>query len=1082
MHGRRHLLLTAGILMLMACGTSLPPEVQELYDQLPEQLDYNVHVKPVLSDKCFSCHGPDKGKQKAGLRLDIPENAFAELPENPGHVAIDPGDPEESEVFKRIMSDDPNFLMPEPSSHLKLSAYEKALITKWIANGAPYKKHWAFEKPVKPAIPSLAKNSGTVASPVDNFVLAQLLRSGRSQNPQAPKEILLRRIYLDLTGLPPTIPQIDSFLNDNSPDAYEKVVDKLLASPHYGEKMAVDWLDIARFADSHGYTVDRIRDASAYRDWVINAYNHNLPYDQFIHQQLAGDLMPDATREMIVATAFNRIHPQNAEGGVIEEEFQAEYVVDRTNTFGSAFLGLTVGCAKCHDHKYDPISQKNYYEMFSFFNNVLEAGQISFSDDMPSPTILLPSAQKENLLNMMKDAVKDKETTIAKMRDSLQPQFREWVNQKKYTSLRDQKMPASSLRAHFTFDRSTLLPATRHTAAGSMKRETGQPGEKPEFVDGFSGKGLLLNGDTWLNLPGTAVFKRSQPFSIGIRVHIPDSLHDGVIFHKSQAERLFNYRGYHLYLRNNRLEISMAHTAPSNAICKLGVDSVPRNQWLHFTLTYDGSSKAEGLRLYQNGREVKMKIISDNLTKDILFSPSDIMTTDKLQPGLQVGAWWRGSGLKNGKVDDIAVFDRDLSPFEAAVLSGTASWHEIGNKPPQALQHDDLKKLEDYYFSIGNVSLTREKEILKTLRGQLSDSTENIEELMVMKEMPEPRQSYLLKRGNYDAPGEKVYPSTPSAVLPFSASFPRNRLGLAQWVTDKNNPLTARVAVNRIWQIFFGRGLVKTSEDFGNQGEMPSHPELLDWLSCVFVESGWDVKKLVRTIVMSATYQQSSAAPENDLKDDPDNRMLARGPAGRMTAEMLRDNALAAAGLLNRRTGGKSVKPYQPPGLWEINNTSYTQDTGASVYRRSLYVIIKRSVPNPTLSTFDAGSRSYCVARRQPTNTPLQALALMNDPVYMECAVALGERMSMEKDTEKSIVSAYRKLTGRTPHKKEIELLTDLHSKQQKKFRLMPAKARAWINRSSSVGNKKERDLSEIAANAVVCSTIMNSDASLSKR
>jgi hypothetical protein len=1066
-------LLVAG-LQLTSCSPDLPKDVSEAYDNLPEELDYNLHVKPVLSDKCFSCHGPDKAKQKAGLRLDMKESAYGELPESPGKVAIDPGDLNGSELFHRIMSSDPEYRMPSHKSHLTLSSKEKAILIKWIKQGAEYRPHWAFVKPDK-ADPPTVKNDDWIINPIDNFILHRLEAENIQPSKPAEKELLLRRLSLDLTGLPPTLDEIDAFLDDNSPDAYEKQVDRLLNSVHYGEKMAVDWLDLARFSDSHGYTVDRIIDMSPYRDWVIQAFNQNFSYDKFIHWQLAGDLMPDPTKEMLIATAFNRVHQQNMEGGIIDEEFRTEYVIDRTNTAGVAFMGLTLGCARCHDHKFDPISHKNYYELFSFFNNIKEAGQISWDDAMPSPTILLPSEDQEKISQFIRTNITTQEENIAKLAKTSEPDFRKWIQSKGYRGLERQKLPQAGLQGYFNFENGSLRNVTHPTQTGVMRRELSSvPGDKPVFDNSSGGKVLVLNGDEWLDLTPIGVFRKSDPFTIGISVFIPSDLKEGVIFHKSVAERLYNYRGYNLYLRDGKLQLSLAHAAPSNAITKITRQPISRDQWIQLIMTYDGSSKASGLKLFQDGKQLEMETTMDQLSKDILLYSKD-------QPGLQIGAWNRGWGIKGGKVDDILVYNRVLTEFEIKIISGQNTWASVVSKSPEQLSEDELNALRIYYVAaVSPESLAAQQE-LKRMRSALSDSSEKMKEVMVMQEMPERRKAYVLERGNYDQFGEEVFPSVPESILPFPIDLPRNRLGLATWLTDANHPLTARVAVNRYWQNFFGTGLVKTAEDFGNQGELPSHLKLLDWLAVTFIESGWDAKKMCKMIVMSATYRQDSRATPYSRENDLENRLLSHGPAVRMSAEMIRDNALMASGLLNKKIGGKSVKPYQPPGLWEINNTTYTADSGDDVYRRSLYVLVKRSVPNPTLATFDATSRSYCVIRRQQTNTPLQALVTLNDPTFVEAAKVIGEQMSNATDVRQAIAKTYRKLTGLMPSDRELELLEGLRQKELTKFREDPKRATGWLGAGQSTVGKNV-DPAMVAANAVVASVILNSDATLMKR
>ena len=1058
-----------------SCRPDLPQDVEVAMGQVPDDLDYNRDVKPILSDKCFACHGPDQKKQKAGLRLDLAAHAYDPLPESPGKVAISPGSLRNSEVFRRITSTDTEVMMPTPESHLSLTAYEKAVLIQWIEEGAEYKPHWAFEKPVLPDIPAVTDES-RAKNPIDHFVEARLAQKKLSPAPEADKEMLIRRVTFDLTGLPPTLTEIDNFLADQSKNAYEKLVDRLLQSPHYGERMATDWLDLARFADSHGYTVDRLRDMSPYRDWVIKAFNRNQPYDQFIHWQLAGDLMPKATKDMRIATAFNRNHPQNMEGGIIEEEFQTEYILDRANTFGDAFLGISVGCAKCHDHKYDPVSQKNYYQLTGFFNQVAEAGQISWDDAMPSPTMLLPTSEQEKMLTFLRGQVGEQTHALQTVQRQGEADFESWIRRQSYADLKKHTMPRNGLKAYYDFEKNSLRNALNPkdlaytTLAGNVR-------EKEVWSAGHQGTGLRLNGDAWLDLGRVGIFRKSDPFTVGLWVNIPKEMQEGVIFHKSQAERLYNFRGYHVYLKKGKLEMSMAHVAPSNAITKISRQAVPRDRWIQLTMTYDGSGKAAGLTLYLDGQEMAMVTTMDHLEKDILFDEKRVSP----QPGLQIGGWWRGYGLKNGLIDDIVVYNRTLTPFEVALVAQKASWQAIAAKSSTQLTESDRTALKAYFFSaVHQPSQEARKRVAQT-RATLADSTEPIQELMIMREAAIPKVAHLLERGNYDALGEKVYPATPERIFPFPRNLPKNRYGLAQWLTLPDNPLTSRVAVNRYWQLFFGTGLVKTTEDFGNQGELPSHPKLLDWLAVTFRQSGWDVKQLVRTIVTSATYRQSSQASKTLYERDPQNRLLARGPAGRLSAEMMRDNALAASGLINLQLGGKSIKPYQPDGLWRINGATYVPDSGARVYKRSLYVLIKRSVPNPTMGTFDAAARSFCTVRRQKTNTPLQALVVLNDPTFVEAARVLGEKMTLEKNPQRAIVQTYRRLTGRRPTPKEVALLSRLQHTEIARFQKNPVKTQGWLT-TGQYRVSEALDVALVAANTVVASTIMNSDATLTKR
>jgi hypothetical protein len=687
---------------------------------------------------------------------------------------------------------------------------------------------------------------------------------------------------------------------------------------------------------------------------------------------------------------------------------------------------------------------------------------------------MLPSAEQEKMLRFIDSNIKTQEEKLAESPQNATTGFNEWLKKGGYKLLAKQQIPQPGLQAQYTFEKGSLQNKVNPKETGTMKRESGQPGGDPEFAKTPHGEALLLNGDVFLDLNQVGVFRKSDAFSIGIWVNVPRELKEGVILHKSQAERLYNFRGYHLYLKNDRLELNMAHTAPSNAITRITTRPVPRNQWIQLTITYDGSSKANGLKLYMNGNEAGMETDMDQLTKDILFKSS-------VEPGLQIGAWWRGLGFTGGLVDDIAVYNRALTSYETGILARKKAWSVIAAKPFAQLSIQEIGTLKDYYLSAVSPETNLARRNLQMARAMLADSNDRIPELMVMQEMRKPKQAHVLLRGNYDAPGEKVFPATPQSILPFPKNLPKNRYGLAQWLTHPDNPLTARVEVNRLWQNFFGTGLVKTTEDFGNQGEMPSHPELLDWLAVTFRESGWDIKKINKLIVMSATYRQDSRTSKDMRDKDPENRLYARGPANRMSAEMIRDNALMASGLLNKKIGGKSIKPYQPEGLWSINSTNYVPDTGDAVYRRSLYVLVKRTVPNPTLATFDATTRSYCVVRRQKTNTPLQALVTLNDPTFIEAAKVLGEQMTRLGDDKSAIINTYRKLTGRKPPVKEVALLMNLKEIEEDKFRKNPEKAAGWLD-TGQYRIAEKLDPALVAANTVVASTILNSDASLTKR
>jgi hypothetical protein len=1070
LHYRKGVLLFSGsllasVIFIQSCGVDKPAELVKLGKDLPDVIDYNLHVKPILSENCFFCHGPDKNSRKGDLELHTPEGAYAALKDNSGKFAIVPGSLAKSEVFHRITTTDEERMMPPRESHRFLTDYQKAVLLKWIEQGAAYKPHWALLKPEQKKLPKV-KNPDWPQNPIDYFVLSKLEEKGLSPSPEADKATLLRRVTLDLTGLPPTVEEQDAFLADTSPKAYETVVDRLLLSPHYSEKMAVDWLDLARFADTHGYTVDRYRPTWPWRDWVIKAFDQNLPYDQFITWQLAGDLLPNPTREQRLATGFNRNHGQNMEGGIVNEEFRVEYVADRTNTFGTAFLGLTMECARCHDHKFDPISQKDYYRLFSFFNNVDEAGQISWDDALPVPTMLLPEAKHDSLLTFLGGKIKETQKALAQTAEQEQGAFERWRS-----STGDQVSfdPKKGLQAHFTFDELVEGKFVNQVSA----RDQGTVAD-PVLVPGKYGQAFKSNGDDILKLGQVGVFSRANPFSISVWVNIPKGLSKGVIFHKGNGDMLFNFRGYFLNLRDDRLELLMAHTWPYNNIIRISREAPPKEKWLHLTMTYNGSSRASGLKLYLNGQEVALETEKDNLYKDILFTGNGL--TGGQQPGLQVGADMRGMGFKTGLVDELRVYTRELTPPEVFLLA------QPPGTPVPKISAFPAAVLSQYYFSHFSPAFQRQLKTLEKLREERNKVAEEVPEVMVMEEMPRPRPTYVLERGVYDAPGEKVRPDVPASVLPFPQNLPPNRLGLAQWLLHPDHPLTARVAVNRYWQNYFGTGLHKNADNFGNQGGLPSHPELLDWLAVTFRESGWDVKAMQKLIVLSATYRQSSTVRPELLEQDPENEWLARGPAFRLSAEMVRDYALSASGLLSPKIGGPSVKPYQPEGLWTLNTGTYEQDHGEGLYRRSLYTFWKRTVPPPSLGTFDAPSRSYCLVKRQQTNTPLQALVLLNDPQFMEAAKVVAEKaVARHPQVNDQLIYTYRLLTARRPTEKELAILTRLYESEYAKFKREPARMKGWLA-AGEYELAPAPDAPALAAGTVVASTIMNSDAFITRR
>ncbi len=1078
-----------------SCKTDLPVDVAEAYTGLPEKIDFNFHIRPILSDRCFKCHGPDEKARKAELRLDLEETAFTKLNSGAGFAFVH-GKPHKSIAVSRFLSDDPDFQMPPPESNLSLSPKEKALIIKWIDQGAEWKKHWAFSPPLKVEIPK-NENTTWAKNEIDHFILKKIEEADLSPSSPASKETQLRRLTFDLTGLPPTIKEIDDFLADESPDAYEKVVDRLLTSPHYGERMALDWLDLARYADSHGYQDDGMRNTWPYRDWVINSFNKNIPYDQFVTEQLAGDLLLDPSQDQLIATCFNRNHPQSQEGGVVDEEYRVEYVADRTNTFGKAFLGLTIECARCHDHKYDPISQKEYYSLFAFFNNNNDAGIVPYNGEA-APTAILIS-----------DEVKGKLEKIRPQMDSLEkellPQnfiedFENWLKdaQKTPEKIASEKV---GLLAHFEFEYDKEIPVRQinlekeppkkintkdstiayfNSAKNKLDANIwGHKDEKGIFVEGIKGKGIQFIGDAGIRFNRDLDFDRNQNFSLSIWVKPLEHGIEGPIFGKGNGDAE-GYRGWLCKLNTDgTLSFQFNHVWPDNCIDIQTIDTLPVGVWTNIILNYNGNSKASGVKVFLNGKKPFYKIWKDHLQKSLLH-------------GANKSNWWAHPfliGIESRKsieeivMDEMKIFDRQLSAIEIESLSSNENvlldYLETPEKDLSEKQKNEL--LETYLLKRFNKKYNKRLEEITALREEENLLMTDQPEIMIMNEREEPRPTFILERGAYDAPTEEVTANTPQTLPSFHDEFPRNRLGLAKWLTDKDNPLTSRVAVNRIWALFFGKGFVETQEDFGSQGNLPSHPELLDWLAVDFVENGWDIKAFIKKIVLSATYRQSSTQSDKSKEIDPQNLLYSNYPAHRFPAEIIRDQALAASDLLVRKIGGPSVYPYQPDGIWEAlatrNDVKYRQQQGDSLYRRSLYTVWKRTAPPPSMLSFDAPDRYFCVVRRQKTATPLQSLVLMNDPQFVEAARLLGERMMKETngDASAQIIFVFRALTGRKPQREELQIIENLYEEQIKVFQKDRKKTMNWL----SIGEypvDKSLDKTKLATCAFIASTIMNFD------
>ena len=1115
--GRGAPLLPALLLLSSLAGFAAPRQPAKA-----PPLSFNRDIRPILADNCFSCHGPDRSQRMAELRLDMREVAI-------GRGAIVPGNPEKSKLVARIFADERR-RMPPVYSHKHLTAAQKELLRRWIAQGAKYEPHWAFVPlPAHVPVPPVT-GQAWCRNEIDRFVLARLEREGLRPSPEADRTTWLRRVTLDLTGLPPALSDGDAFLADRSPKAYEKVVERLLASPRYGERLAAPWLDVARYADSYGYQSDQLCPTWPYRDWVVKAFNDNLRYDQFITWQLAGDLLPHATREQRLATAFNRLHRMTNEGGSVPEEWRLEGVADRVATFGTAFLGLTTECARCHDHKYDPITQRDYYALSAFFNSIDEYGLYDRADIVPTPSLLLPTPPQEQELAAAREAVSRAEQGLAKARTEREALFREWlVRQPMESSLPD-------LFGRFDFERfeGTKLP---NLAPGATKHGARQ--DEVPLVEGHPGKAVQFDGENNVNFPDLGRFTRHTPFTLAFWMRDAGTRAEPAVVFQACDGTDTGPHGYDLLIEQGRLTARLFRHWPGNALAVRTRAAVPNDSWTHVAVTYDGSSRAAGLRIYLDGQPADLEILRDRLYKGIG------------EHTLVFGQRFRDRGFKGGRIDELCIFARALTALEVAQLcdgrsladalaqtrgpaaspcpppptSGKGGLRRTAPGAPRApgltgqsgaadlVRRDGGRQfqpalilsspspsiggggqgvgaeLRDYYFSAIDPEARRAAAALAEARRRLVAAEDASFEIAVMEEMPRPRPTYVLARGRYDAPkseANRVGRDVPAGIMPFPQGLRRDRLGLAQWLTRPDHPLTARVAVNRLWAIFFGRGLVETVENFGTQGQPPSHPELLDWLARDFIQSRWNVKALVKKIVLSSAYRQASALRPELRQHDPQNLLLARGPSHRLSAEAIRDTALAASGLLDDRIGGPPVSPYQPGDLWRETNSmspAYRPSVGRDLYRRSLYTVWKRTAPMPNMTAFDVPSREVCTARRQTTSTPLQALVLLDDPQFVEAARVLGEQMLKQAGPTAAarVRFAFRRLAAREPTAAELKLLTALYEEQCWLFRKEPDEAGKLIH----IGDRKPDPTlppGEVAAAAILAQTILSLDATVWKR
>ncbi len=958
-------------------------------------VDFQRDVRPILADNCFSCHGPDEGTRQARLRLDTQEGAFGARPRG---AAVVPGAAGASLLHQRVTHADERLRMPPPAlSSKRLSAEQIDVLTRWIGEGASWDQHWSFEAVAEHAPPAVA-DEAWARNPIDRFVLARLEAEGLTPADEADKRTLARRVALDLTGLPPDPGLLASYLNDASDDAYETLVDRLLQSRHWGEHRARYWLDAARYGDTHGIHIDNYREMFAWRDWTIRAFNENQPFDDFVVEQVAGDLLPEPSLDQLVATGFQRNNITTNEGGVVPEEYEAIYAKDRAETIGNVFLGLTVGCATCHDHKFDPIAQSEFYAMTAFFRNTTQYVMDGNVSD-PPPILVVPDDADRDLWHELRAEASALDARLEGRTVSVNPDFIEWITRGEH---RDLVTPLEPEAEVLTLDLDDPAgPAVVHE--GERRPVALEPGVTIE--DGPDGHSALrFDGESWVELPSLDL-DADTPFSIAMWIFQPEG--EGNFVVAGQYDQEDGARGWSVTLGSRQLNFRLtgernARGAATTArVGPINTKRMPAGEWTHVVLTHDGSGERGGLHVYQNGERVE-----EQGSEFFAKAEGSIVTDQPFYLG-RGGAVNRGvletRHFAGGGIADLRVFDRALTVEEARVVSEWRTLRGATVKSPQGLTMPERNVLRLRYLSIDDEPYRR----LQARRRAVDDEWREVRRrgsiTHVMQERADSEAAaYVLERGVYDQRRERVLAGTPAALPPMAESWPRNRLGLARWLVDDANPLTARVTVNRFWQQVFGTGLVATSEDFGAQGETPSHPELLDYLAHDFRASGWDVKRFFRTVVTSAAYRQAAAVTPEKLERDPQNRLLSRGPRFRMDAEMVRDQALAASGLLVRTIGGPSVRPYQPEGVWstvampQSNTRVYERDSGEALYRRSLYTFWKRSAPPASMDIFNAPTREHSTVRRERTNTPLQALVTMNDTQFVEASRHLAQRAMRE--------------------------------------------------------------------------------------
>lgn len=1034
-------------------------------------IEFNRDIRPILAENCFSCHGPDPGSREADMRLDTEAGFFAEYEGAPPVVVK--GKPDESELFLRLVTEDEDEIMPPPESHKQLSPTQIALIRAWITQGAPWQAHWSLRAPVRPEVPTPAK-TGWASNEVDQFLLAKLEENKLSPAPDADPHVISRRLALDLTGLPPAPEITAEFISHPSEKNYLRLVETLLASPRYGEHRARYWLDAARYGDTHGLHFDNYREMYPYRDWVVKAFNQNLPYDKFTLWQLAGDLLPDPSLDQLIATGFQRCNITTNEGGTIAEENLANYAADRVQTFGWVYLGLTTNCAQCHDHKFDPFTTRDYYSMAAFFRNTTQGAMDGNSSDGRGPVIKVPFTEDREKRDLLDKQIIETQALIEARRTEATADFETWAATASPDQLAEAQ-PREKLLLHLPLNEG--LGDKVKASAGGAERTFKSRGFLTWDPKGKIGPAPRIKRGRTFDLGDLANFKANQPFSYGAWIRSPKRLNASVFARMDGARK---FRGWDLWQQGDQFGTHIIESWPQNALKIVTEKNVLKSgHWNHVFVTYDGSGKPEGIRLYHNGVEQPTKVETNSLKAN-----ADITTGTSLQ----IGQRSNGAYFEDGFLQDVRIYSRSLSSGEVMVLADSGPLRAILATAPKERSLEQNKTLFETFLHTRDKRFATLVDQIAKLKTQREGLNGKAAITHIQKEKPGMAMANILVRGQYNKKGDKVKADTPSALPPLPQEAPRNRLGLARWTISSENPLTARVTVNRLWQEIFGQGIVVTSEDFGIMGMPPTHPELLDWLAVEFQESGWDVKKFIKLLVTSRAYRQAAITTAEKLAKDEDNRFLSRGPRFRMDAEMVRDYALAASGLLSSSTGGPGVRPYQPDDIWNVvglpggNTRNYKQDTGEKLYRRTLYSFWKRMAHPPNMEAFNAPSREVCTVRRERTNTPLQALVTMNDPQFVEAARTLAEEALQRAEGTESAALAYiaARALCRPLKPREIAILKSSLADHLAYYGENPADANALIK----VGERRADptlDPHRLAAWTMLCNQVLNLDEVLNK-